>query len=267
MEPKEEPTDEPLSDCDKPFVNDVIEDIKEEEIMNDDLMELKEELFDEPLSDVDKELKDEPFLNEDMSDDIGDMNSLANDMIETRGENETAENNADSSKDSSETVEVEKRRRSTRNVSKLVRYADAMKEPGGEDEPSAKKKKSKSVEKKVVPQNKKGSSHEVATEKNELKCLECGHPTRSAKGWVKHLKVKHSTTPTLAGCLLRCDCGHESFSYNHSQKITPQCVLCEVHPKTPGGYIKHLTKYHKTTLFANDVYILCSCGFRYNSDH
>ncbi|GMR44021.1 hypothetical protein PMAYCL1PPCAC_14216, partial [Pristionchus mayeri] len=42
--------------------------------------------------------------------------------------------------------------------------------------------------------------------------------SRSAQAWWKHLKLMHSTTPTLPGCLLRCDCGFESYSFNHSIK-------------------------------------------------
>ncbi|GMR31294.1 hypothetical protein PMAYCL1PPCAC_01489, partial [Pristionchus mayeri] len=55
-------------------------------------------------------------------------------------------------------------------------------------------------------------------EKNELECLECEFSSRSAYVWCRHLKEKHSTTPTLAGCILRCQCGYETFSYAHSQK-------------------------------------------------
>ncbi|GMR43344.1 hypothetical protein PMAYCL1PPCAC_13539, partial [Pristionchus mayeri] len=110
--------------------------------------------------------------------------------------------------------------------------------------------------------------------------------SRSAISWWKHLKEKHSTTPSLAGCLLRCDCGHESYSHMHGQEcqtanftiirnedapirrieMTPQCVLCKIHPKTPGGYIMHLRRHHKTTLKGNGVYLKCSCGARYNHE-
>ncbi|GMR44097.1 hypothetical protein PMAYCL1PPCAC_14292, partial [Pristionchus mayeri] len=54
--------------------------------------------------------------------------------------------------------------------------------------------------------------------KNELECPECEYRCRSAISWCRHLKEKHTTTPTLAGCLLRCDCGHESYSKKHSNK-------------------------------------------------
>ncbi|GMR44068.1 hypothetical protein PMAYCL1PPCAC_14263, partial [Pristionchus mayeri] len=70
--------------------------------------------------------------------------------------------------------------------------------------------------------------------------------------------------------LLRCDCGHESYSVYHSReceisnftivrkgdgsirrsRMTPRCVLCEMHPKSPYGYSAHLYFHHKTTLRA-----------------
>ncbi|GMR43758.1 hypothetical protein PMAYCL1PPCAC_13953, partial [Pristionchus mayeri] len=224
MELKEEPIDEPLSNGNKPFALDLIGDeIKEEEIMNDDLMKQKEELIDPPFSDIDQvdfidELKDESFLNEDMSNDIGNINSLANDMIENGGANEIDEITADIMKDSSETIEVEKRRKSARNIVRSVKYTDAMEESDGEDEPSSKRKQSldgesRSKRMKVYKEEKRN-----ATEKNELKCPECEFRSRSVAQWWKHLIGKHSTTPSLAGCLLRCDCGFESYSFNHSYK-------------------------------------------------
>ncbi|GMR38179.1 hypothetical protein PMAYCL1PPCAC_08374, partial [Pristionchus mayeri] len=88
--------------------------------------------------------------------------------------------------------------------------------------------------------------------------------------WVSHLRHTHSTTPSLEGLSLRCECGHESFSDKHIYKCdianftvihtsgakerkafttTPQrCILCNMHPTTPSGYIKYLEAYHKTTL-------------------
>ncbi|GMR44035.1 hypothetical protein PMAYCL1PPCAC_14231, partial [Pristionchus mayeri] len=38
-------------------------------------------------------------------------------------------------------------------------------------------------------------------------------------------------------------------------------------PTTPYGYIGHLKRHHKTSLMANGIYLLCSCGTRYNSHH
>ncbi|GMR44070.1 hypothetical protein PMAYCL1PPCAC_14265, partial [Pristionchus mayeri] len=49
--------------------------------------------------------------------------------------------------------------------------------------------------------------------------------------------------------------------------MTPQCVIemCNIHPNTAIGYIRHLDIHHKTTLMKNGIYIMCSCGMRYNS--
>ncbi|GMR44103.1 hypothetical protein PMAYCL1PPCAC_14298, partial [Pristionchus mayeri] len=54
-------------------------------------------------------------------------------------------------------------------------------------------------------------------------------------------------------------------SMQPGNEVTPQCVLCEVHPKTPGGYTTHLKRFHKTTLLANGIYLTCSCGMRFNN--
>ncbi|GMR44042.1 hypothetical protein PMAYCL1PPCAC_14237, partial [Pristionchus mayeri] len=45
---------------------------------------------------------------------------------------------------------------------------------------------------------------------------------------------------------------------------TPQCILCKKYPKTPCGYVDHLKRYHKSTLMANGIYLICSCGMRFN---
>ncbi|GMS91204.1 hypothetical protein PENTCL1PPCAC_13379, partial [Pristionchus entomophagus] len=36
-------------------------------------------------------------------------------------------------------------------------------------------------------------------------------------------------------------------------------------PSTVCGYVVHLFKHHKSTLIANDIYLLCSCGFEIRS--
>ncbi|GMR44022.1 hypothetical protein PMAYCL1PPCAC_14217, partial [Pristionchus mayeri] len=143
--------------------------------------------------------------------------------------------------------------------------------------------KSKSVKNKEDSQGNK-------TEKNELKCPECEYRSRSVDAWEKHLIRKHSTTAALAGYLVRCDCGHESYSKKHSSKceisnftiirngnrpirrltdrpVSEKEQLFQKYPKTPCGYTKHLKIYHKTTLLASGIYLLCSCGIRYNSHH
>ncbi|GMR31300.1 hypothetical protein PMAYCL1PPCAC_01496, partial [Pristionchus mayeri] len=198
-------------------------------------------------------------------------------------------------------VKVDKGRRSTRNVSGRVKYTDSTEESDGENEPSLKKIKSEPVENKnkvvlhkrrlsnkgksqtkIVKMNKEHSK-ENETEKNELECPECEYRSRSVYSWWRHLKEKHSTTPTLAGCLIRCDCGHESYSFKHSieceisnftfirtgdgvirrVQMTPQCVLCRKYPKTPFGYIQHLQVDHKTTLKRGGIFLICACGLNY----
>ncbi|GMR43791.1 hypothetical protein PMAYCL1PPCAC_13986, partial [Pristionchus mayeri] len=148
------------------------------------------------------------------------------------------------------------------------------------------KKESKSQSESV----KKGHNDK---QKNELKCLECEYSSRSVMGWHTHLRTKHSTTPSLAGCILRCECGNESVSFQHSLKcdisnvtvirtgdgtfrrftdlavanipcIYPQC---ETYPKTATGYTWHLEKHHKSTLMANDIYLMCSCGLKVRSNN
>ncbi|GMR30612.1 hypothetical protein PMAYCL1PPCAC_00807, partial [Pristionchus mayeri] len=86
MEIKDEPIDEHLSNGNQPSGPDFFGDeIKEEEFMNDDLIEPKDEPIDIPLSAVDEkftvdlldEFKDQPILNEEME-------SFENAEVETR---------------------------------------------------------------------------------------------------------------------------------------------------------------------------------------
>ncbi|GMR43784.1 hypothetical protein PMAYCL1PPCAC_13979, partial [Pristionchus mayeri] len=46
--------------------------------------------------------------------------------------------------------------------------------------------------------------------------------------------------------------------------IYPQC---ETYPKTATGYTWHLEKHHKSTLMANDIYLMCSCGLKVRSNN
>ncbi|GMR43736.1 hypothetical protein PMAYCL1PPCAC_13931, partial [Pristionchus mayeri] len=117
--------------------------------------------------------------------------------------------------------------------------------------------------------------------------------SRSVAGWEMHLRRTHSTTPTLAGCLLRCECGHESHSSYHAieceisnitvvrnedepirrvadnvavrtiiQNTNSQCIYprCEKYPRTPLGYLTHLSRHHKTTLYEKGLFFECSRG-------
>ncbi|GMR43764.1 hypothetical protein PMAYCL1PPCAC_13959, partial [Pristionchus mayeri] len=214
---------------------------------------------------------------------IGCQDSISGDQIESDGGDKEAVGNKDNiPKDSSKTVEVEKRRRSARNISKSVNYADSLEESDNEDQPTLKKVKSESTEvrDKIVHKNMRSSSKRDFQSKT--------YRARTVTAWQFHLRHNHSTNPYLSGCLLRGDCGHESYSHYHSfeceisnftiirigngpirrltdMPVTPQCVLCKVHPKTAYGYAQHLKKHHKTTLLANGINLLCSCGMRYIS--
>ncbi|GMR50654.1 hypothetical protein PMAYCL1PPCAC_20849, partial [Pristionchus mayeri] len=103
------------------------------------------------------ESSDVTMLNEDMDNEVGGDNSISGDLIENYGgEKETVDSVP---KDPSENVEVEKRRRSSRNVTRPARYAESIEESDGEGEPSAKKMRSESMDEyeKIVPQKKRSS--------------------------------------------------------------------------------------------------------------
>ncbi|GMR44032.1 hypothetical protein PMAYCL1PPCAC_14228, partial [Pristionchus mayeri] len=308
--PKDEPIDDLLSiSGDQPFGLDVFNDeIKMEDILNDDMIEPKDELIDEPPNDnqdfgvdlIGDEMPymDDPLEKEDESNDMGVRHSIAEELVENGGgEDNVLDNAANIHKDSSDTAVVEKRRRSARVVSGNIKYTESGEESDGEVGPIAKKGRSESAEKnkerrssskgecqsKTMKKGKEENGNSI--ERNELKCPECEYRSMSIGSWTEHLRIKHSTTPALAGCLLRCDCGNESYSKWHSETckianftviynggpirritdpvVTPQCILCEMNPKTAYGYIHHLSRHHKTTLLANGIYLLCSCGKKF----
>ncbi|GMS86054.1 hypothetical protein PENTCL1PPCAC_8229, partial [Pristionchus entomophagus] len=209
--------------------------------------------------------------------------SLEDDMTEKGGKKETKIDPTPDRKDSSETVEVEKRRRSSRGVSKPQNHIESLND--SDSEPAVKKLRSDSEKK----NDKVGSASDDKNRgmkklnRTELECPECEFRTQSVCSWYKHLGAKHSTNPTLAGLALLCDCGHESFSCQHFgvcnvanftvipkrdgpirrfNEPTVKCVLCEFFPKTPTGYTNHLRRYHKSksTLIANGIYLVCACG-------
>ncbi|GMR43730.1 hypothetical protein PMAYCL1PPCAC_13925, partial [Pristionchus mayeri] len=139
----------------------------------------------------------------------------------------------------------------------------SMEDSNEGEEPSSKKCKSESVE------TKDKKEHD-SKQKNDLHCPMCN-----------------------AGCLLRCECGHETHSSRHSiecdisnitvirnedepiRRLTDQhvvsvrlpttntqCVIsqCEKYPKTPLGYLTHLSRHHKTTLYEEGLFFECSRG-------
>ncbi|GMS83422.1 hypothetical protein PENTCL1PPCAC_5597 [Pristionchus entomophagus] len=198
-------------------------------------------------------------------------------------------------KESSETVEVKKKRRTSR-TSKPVKNTESTEDSDNNDEPSVKIARSESKKDSDIKRKSNKEEPESASKRRykkndmELKCPECEYVARSARAWVMHLREKHSTTPGLAGFALLCDCGHESMSNNHSrscpianftvvrkrdesirrindEKVTPQCVMCEMYPATTRAYYDHLRIHHKSSLkevdffvATNEIFLLCSCG-------
>ncbi|GMS83442.1 hypothetical protein PENTCL1PPCAC_5617, partial [Pristionchus entomophagus] len=191
--------------------------------------------------------------------------------------------------ESSETDEMEKRRRPSRVILKPLKYADYSDYSDGDDEPSFMKERSESEKKRRSNKgvcNSELSSRESRVSKmndTELKCPECEFCTLFVCSWINHLRKQHSTTPVLAGLALLCKCGNESTSDEHNRRCnvakctvihkrdgsirrlgdemtTPKCVLCEVYPTTLFGYANHLRVHHKSSLKANGIYLICSCG-------
>ncbi|GMS85920.1 hypothetical protein PENTCL1PPCAC_8095, partial [Pristionchus entomophagus] len=179
---------------------------------------------------------------------------------------------------SSDSVDAESSRRSSRGVNKSTSDAEKSIETG--------KKKS---------QNDTPSTNGISpvSKSADLECplIDCKFRTTSVKYWMDHFRVAHSTTPVQKGYGLRCECGNESFSERHSKKcdiakftvirktkmsttvevsdnkITPKCVLCEKHPKTPRGYVDHLYLHHKKNLQENEIYLICNCGLHIYNNH
>ncbi|GMR31006.1 hypothetical protein PMAYCL1PPCAC_01201, partial [Pristionchus mayeri] len=115
-------------------------------------------------------------------------------------------------------------------------------------------------------------------------CVLCELYPKSFYGYMQHLREHHESTLSKERICLICSCGHRvdsDHSYRkHDKKCngraftlhkltasTPQCVLCEAHPKTPYGYTSHLRVRHATTLLVSGVYLMCSCGFRICSEN
>ncbi|GMR44100.1 hypothetical protein PMAYCL1PPCAC_14295, partial [Pristionchus mayeri] len=116
-------------------------------------------------------------------------------------------------------------------------------------------------------------------------CVLCEIHPKTPRGYTEHLKIHHKTTLLANGVYLTCSCGMRFNSGNDQKKhdkkctgyefalhklddvATPQCVLCEKRPKTPRGYVMHLTRDHKSTLKENGIYLMCACGTRYNSHY
>ncbi|GMS86093.1 hypothetical protein PENTCL1PPCAC_8268, partial [Pristionchus entomophagus] len=226
---------------------------------------------------------------------IGEGNrEAASDNLINEGKNESIVHSSDDKKDYYDIIDVVKRRRSSGGVTKAPKYMESF--DSDEDSESEVKKLKSDFEKKDA--DKMASSHKREAKSttgdkdrkvtklngSELECPECDYHTRNVSTWLSHLRLKHSTTPALSGLALRCDCGNESLSEEHSRmctianvtilqkrdgpirrltdlkKPTVMCVLCEALPKTPRGYTRHLRIYHKSTLIVNGIYLVCDCG-------
>ncbi|GMR50603.1 hypothetical protein PMAYCL1PPCAC_20798, partial [Pristionchus mayeri] len=59
----------------------------------------------------------------------------------------------------------------------------------------------------------------------------------------------------------------EDSMENGTERSEMACPECLIRPKTAYGYIRHLRDHHKTTLMAKGIYLLCACGFRYNTQN
>ncbi|KAF8361445.1 hypothetical protein PRIPAC_88368 [Pristionchus pacificus] len=110
------------------------------------------------------------------------------------------------------------------------------------------------------------------------------YKTFSSTAFLKHLKRTHRTILALAGLVLRCQCGFESISDNHSimcntpnltvvrkhdfgpvrtvaDKMIPQCTQCKAYPRTVSGYADHLYRIHSKNLDEIGCCLKCEvCG-------
>ncbi|GMS90775.1 hypothetical protein PENTCL1PPCAC_12950, partial [Pristionchus entomophagus] len=116
-------------------------------------------------------------------------------------------------------------------------------------------------------------------------CFACETYPSTASGYVSHLYSRHNTTLKLNGWSLICSCGKDfrtrGIDPNHTQKCdglqfslknyeetTPQCIMCQVYPKTATAYASHLYYQHKSTMRKSGIYLKCACGADvYNSDY
>ncbi|GMS97507.1 hypothetical protein PENTCL1PPCAC_19682, partial [Pristionchus entomophagus] len=125
---------------------------------------------------------------------------------------------------------------------------------------------------------------------------EKAYPT-TALGYSAHFERQHKSSLKSSGLYLMCSCGEEVRSsvaipvtarwyirkmcdgtqftlHKLSEKThsTPQCILCETYLPTVRCYAEHLQKLHNSSLRANGIYLICSCGQEvrshwYNPDH
>ncbi|GMS90126.1 hypothetical protein PENTCL1PPCAC_12301, partial [Pristionchus entomophagus] len=130
-----------------------------------------------------------------------------------------------------------------------------------------------------------GSHFTIHKKKTTPMCVHCEMCPRSASAYTYHLKNRHKSTLKASEIYLFCDCGIEirtrEDNTKHNEKCegiqftvcqldkrtTPQCFLCVAYPSTVFSYAKHINAQHKTSLKANEMYLLCACGVEVRSDY
>ncbi|GMT30473.1 hypothetical protein PFISCL1PPCAC_21770, partial [Pristionchus fissidentatus] len=92
----------------------------------------------------------------------------------------------------------------------------------------------------------------------EMECPKCtNYRFTSVVTIIQHLKYFHGTTPSDAGLMFLCDCGHKSASNAH---LNSQCKFLNftiIHEKKEGV---------KCILCENGIHIVCSCGAKIKSN-
>ncbi|GMS97281.1 hypothetical protein PENTCL1PPCAC_19456, partial [Pristionchus entomophagus] len=81
----------------------------------------------------------------------------------------------------------------------------------------------------------------------------CGEEVRSQKSNPNHIKKCNGLQFTL-------------HKLDKTVPTTPQCIQCEAYPTTARCYAKHLRRQHKSSMKANGIYLICSCGLKIRSD-
>ncbi|GMR43732.1 hypothetical protein PMAYCL1PPCAC_13927, partial [Pristionchus mayeri] len=114
----------------------------------------------------------------------------------------------------SDTAQVEKGRRTAID---LEDYMDGSMDSMDEEfRPSVKKSRSDAAGEINKINLAKKKIHVSKKSDRKMNCPECEFGTHCCSTWIAHLRAKHSTYPKIAGYLLRCDCGQESYANSHS---------------------------------------------------
>ncbi|GMS79711.1 hypothetical protein PENTCL1PPCAC_1886, partial [Pristionchus entomophagus] len=187
-------------------------------------------------------------------------------------------------------IEVEEKEISSENAEmENKRRKSGMTELHESDEngaPSIEKSRSESEKRSMNCDDLQLSIHELdKTAPSNPQCILCETYPLTVRGYVYHLYQQHKLTLIMSGCYLICACEYEIRTHHSSaqhskdcaglqftlhklvEKIptTPQCIMCEAHPSTAGGYDGHLEKLHKSSLHAQGMYLICSCGMEVRS--